>query len=105
MMSVEVVAEINLVEGKEEEGLEALRQAVEATHAKDAGCLLYALHRDLADPTHLVMVEQWESAELLAAHGRSEHLAALAGHPALAGTPRVLVLEGLGYGDEKGSLG
>jgi quinol monooxygenase YgiN len=103
-MSVEVVAEITLVEGREEEGLEALRAAVEATHAKDPGCLLYALHRDLADPTHLVMVEKWESAEDLTAHGKTEHLAALGGHPALAGTPRVLILEGLGFGDEKGRL-
>jgi quinol monooxygenase YgiN len=103
-MSVEVVAEIKLVAGKEEEGLEALRRAVEETHAKDPGCLIYALHRDLADPTHLVMVEKWESVEELAAHGKSEHLAALGGHPALDGAPRVLVLEGLGFGDEKGTL-
>lgn len=103
-MSVEVVAEINLVKGKEDEGLEALRQAVETTHAKDPGCLLYALHRDLADPTHLVMVEKWESLEELGAHGQSEHLTALAGHPALDGAPRVLVLEGLGFGDDKGAL-
>jgi quinol monooxygenase YgiN len=103
-MSVEVVAEIRLVEGKEAEGLEAIRAAVEATHAKDQGCLLYALHRDVADPTHLVMVEKWESIEDLAAHGRSEHLAALGGHPALDGAPRVLVLEGLGFGDDKGTL-
>jgi quinol monooxygenase YgiN len=103
-MSVEVVAELKLVEGREEEGLEALRQAVEATHEKDAGCMIYALHRDLADPTHLVMVEKWESADDLAAHSRTEHLAALGGHPALDGAPRVLVLEGLGFGDEKGAL-
>jgi quinol monooxygenase YgiN len=104
-MSVQVVAEIQLVAGTEEETLAALRELVEATHAKDDGCLLYALHRDLADPTHLVFVEKWESVEALGAHGQTDHIAALGSNPGIAAPPRVLVLEGLGYGDaDKGTL-
>jgi quinol monooxygenase YgiN len=104
-MSVEVVAEIQLVAGSEEEALAALRELIEVTHAKDDGCLLYALHRDLAEPTRLVFVEKWESPEALAAHGQSDHIAALRSAPGIAAPPRVLVLESLGYGDaDKGTL-
>jgi quinol monooxygenase YgiN len=103
-MSVEVVAEITLVAGQEEAGLEALRTLAEETHAKDEGCLLYAFHRDTAEPTRVVAVEKWESLEALRAHGKTEHIAAFGKNPALAGAPRVLVLEGLGFGDEKGSV-
>jgi quinol monooxygenase YgiN len=104
-MSVEVVAEIELVPGSEEETLEALRELVEATHANDDGCILYALHRDLAEPTRVVMIEQWESGEALAAHGATDHIAALRSNPGIAAPARVLVLEGLGYGDaDKGRL-
>ena len=69
MSEVVVVAEIGIVPEKREEALAALRTLCEATHAKDEGCLLYALQLDPADESHVFMVEKWDSAEALAAHG------------------------------------
>lgn len=104
-MSVEVVAEIILAEGSEEANLAAIRTLVEETHANDPGCLLYALHRDTADPNRLVMVEKWESAEALDAHNGRDHIREFGEKADLAAAPRVLVLESLGFGEaEKGSL-
>ncbi len=63
---------------------EAVRAAIEGVlpdvHAEE-GCELYALH-DAADGT-LVLLEKWESAELLDAHGSAEPVARLGA--ALAG--------------------
>lgn len=85
-----------------------VRAAVEAAlpdvHAED-GCLLYALH-DAADGT-LVLIEKWESAELLDAHGAGEPVARLGA--ALDGLleqpPAVVRMTPLPAGDpEKGRL-
>ncbi|EPR75255.1 hypothetical protein ADILRU_2396 [Leifsonia rubra CMS 76R] len=54
--------------------LDALRTAIAAVH-EESGCELYAIH-EAADGS-LVMIEKWESAELLDAHGSSPAVAAL----------------------------
>lgn len=105
MSAVIVVAEIDLVAGQEDEALAALTTLCEATHAVDPGCELYALHRVAGDPAKTVMVEKWETAEALKAHGGSDHIKALAAAPGLIWPPKVTVLEPLGVGDgEKGAL-
>lgn len=48
---------------------------LEATR-KEKGCLLYAYGEDVLDPGLIRIVERWESWEALAAHGKSEHIAA-----------------------------
>ncbi|MGV8912754.1 MAG: putative quinol monooxygenase [Rhodoglobus sp.] len=52
----------------------ALRPAIAGVHG-ERGCELYALH-ETADGS-LVMIEKWESVELLDAHGDSPAVAAL----------------------------
>src|SRR5664279_3488531 len=54
--------------------LDALRTAIAAVH-EEPGCELYAIH-EAADGS-LVMIEKWESVELLDAHGVSPAVAAL----------------------------
>jgi quinol monooxygenase YgiN len=43
---------------------------------KEAGNIAYDMHESVTDPTKLVFVEQWESAEALAPHGKSDHMRA-----------------------------
>jgi quinol monooxygenase YgiN len=99
MGEVVVVAEIGIAEGKRDEALAALRTLCEETHAKDEGCLLYSLQLDPADDSHVFMIEKWESAELLAKHGASDHIKALGGSGTLSGAPKVTVLEQANFGD------
>lgn len=54
--------------------LEALRLAIREVH-EEPGCELYAIHE--ATDGSLVMIEKWESEELLDAHGSSPAVATL----------------------------
>ncbi|HTR74064.1 MAG TPA: putative quinol monooxygenase [Solirubrobacterales bacterium] len=105
MSEVVVVAEIGIASGKREEALAALQQLCEATHAKDEGCLLYALQLDPADESHVFMIEKWASADALQAHMTTDHIAAVGASGTLSGPPQVTVLQQAGVGDaSKGSL-
>ena len=50
---------------------QALQTAVPAVR-KEPGCIQYDLHRDLAKPGRFVMIEQWQDAQALEAHGKAE---------------------------------
>ena len=60
--------------------LAALEPAIAAVH-EEPGCLLYAIHE--APDGSIVMIEKWETAALLDAHGKAAAVAAL--HVALTG--------------------
>lgn len=105
MSEVVVVAEIGIAPGKRDEALAALERLCAETHAKDEGCLLYALQLDPADESHVFMIEKWSSAEALQKHGASEHIKAFGESGTLSGVPRVTVLQQANVGDAgKGSL-
>jgi quinol monooxygenase YgiN len=105
MSEVVVVAEIGIAEGKRDEALAALQTLCEETHAKDEGCVLYALQLDPADESHVFMIEKWESVEALQTHGATDHIKALGASGALGGAPVVTVLQQANFGDAaKGSL-
>jgi quinol monooxygenase YgiN len=76
MPEVVVVGSFKINAGREEEALEAFRALVEPTH-REAGCILYALHRGADDPARLTFIERWESREQLDAHLASDHVAAV----------------------------
>lgn len=82
-----------------EEAKAALGAIVEAVHANDEGCLLYALHGVPGDRSRLIMIEKWASQEALEAHIAQPHVARLADIDALDGPGEVNVVESLGYGD------
>jgi quinol monooxygenase YgiN len=105
MSEVVVVAEIGIAEGRREEALATLQRLCEETHAKDDGCLLYALQLDPADESRVFMIEKWESAEALETHGATDHLRAASESGALAGAPKVTLLQQANFGDaDLGSL-
>ncbi|GAB3136898.1 putative quinol monooxygenase [Marisediminicola antarctica] len=60
--------------GQHDAVVAAISPAIAAVHA-EPGCLLYALHN--AQDGSIVMVEKWESAELLDAHGAGDAVANL----------------------------
>jgi|SRR5450830_492353 len=73
-MSVIVTAIFTPAEGKFDEVVEGLRLSIPAVHEED-GCHLYAIHE--APNGQIVMIEKWESAELLDAHGAGDAVRAL----------------------------
>jgi quinol monooxygenase YgiN len=100
MGEVVVVAHAYAKEGRGAEAEALLLNLIGPTHAED-GCLLYALHRDRADPDHLVFVERWSSPESLAAHAGAPHLALLkdAGPLVLERPVEVVVLDPVPAGE------
>ena len=69
--------------------------------------ITFALHRDLADPHRLVLVERWTSRDARDRHLATEHLAAFraAVAPLFAAPAQAIVMEAVLAGDPaKGTL-
>jgi quinol monooxygenase YgiN len=66
---VVVTAVFTPADGALDQLVEALSYAIAEVH-EESGCLLYAIHSDPAG--RIVMIEKWESAELLDEHGSGE---------------------------------
>lgn len=65
--AIAVVATITALDGHAATVETALRTAVPAVR-EEAGCEMYALHRDPANPARFVMIERWRDAAALAGH-------------------------------------
>lgn len=76
---------LKLASGQFDGVAEAARTMVAET-LKEEGCLSYAFARDINDPDLIRIAERWESAEALAAHGQSAHMAAF--NAAMGGVQR-----------------
>jgi len=76
MSNVVVVASFKVQEGRVDEAVTALTPVIEQTH-DEAGCLSYALHRDVNDPLRLVLVERWTSQVALESHFQQPYLESL----------------------------
>ena len=94
MSALEVVATIEVKEGRADAVVAIVQDYLDAVRAED-GCLRYDLYRVKRDPDTLVMVETWASKEALKAHGTAAHFVEMSGRlgPELAGAPAVRVLE------------
>ncbi|WP_342661800.1 Putative monooxygenase (plasmid) [Rhodococcus ruber] len=97
---VVVVATLIPRAGKEAALEEALRAAVRGAH-QEHGCRRYALHRTIRGGEGLVVIEHWDSADALAAHGKGEPFTSLAAQfeDLLAEPLRATVLASLPEGD------
>ncbi|HSW87250.1 MAG TPA: putative quinol monooxygenase [Rhabdochlamydiaceae bacterium] len=75
-----------------------------ATHS-EPGCMLYALHRDVNDPSLFIFIERFVSKEALEAHFASyhfmKHFAVISS--LIANEPEIIYLDSLGEG-KKGRL-
>ena len=108
MSEVVVVADIRVAPGRADAFLQAFEQVIARTHEEE-GCLLYALHRDDADPDHFVHIEQYRSQADVDSHMSqpwTQGIFAWAAEPGnLAAPPQLTFLTGLGIGTpRKGSL-
>ena len=74
MTAVVVVATTRPLPEHRAEVITAMEKAIADAHARDDGCLLYALREG---DDRLVMVEKWASADALAGHSRGAALAEL----------------------------
>jgi quinol monooxygenase YgiN len=103
-MTVVVTALVKIRPEAREEALDALRTGIEATHA-EAGNIAYALHEELDQPGHFVIVEKWADREALQAHGEEPHLKAMFAvvGPLLVEPPTIVFTEPLPVGDESKS--
>lgn len=108
MPDVVVVADLQAAPGTGDALVEAFSSAIAQTH-EEQGCLLYALHRDSADPDHFVHLERYRSQADVDHHMAQPYTKAIfawAGTPGnLARAPQLTFLTGLGIGTpDKGSL-
>ncbi len=102
-MPVVVTAVFRPAPGHHDELVEALRSAIPGVH-EEQGCLLYAIH-DAVDGT-ITMLEKWESAADLEAHGSGEAVAALqaATRDHLAEPAHVVTMTPIPVGGSAGAL-
>ncbi len=73
---ITVVATFEARPGKEAELKQALLGLLAPTR-KEAGCINYDLHVSSESPAKFLFHENWESKEMLDAHLKSPHIAAL----------------------------
>ena len=71
---IKVVAKCKLKpEVNVEEYLIQARELVAETR-KEEGCITYALHQDINDPSIVTMLEEWVDVEALNHHNKAEHV-------------------------------
>jgi quinol monooxygenase YgiN len=88
-----VVATLTIKPDMRAELIEGAKACIAET-VKEHGCIGYDLHESVTDPTKLVFVEQWENAEALGPHGKSDHMRAFGriAKNCLAAPPKIEVI-------------
>ena len=76
MSGLTVMARAKAKPGREAELEQAMRAIVVPTH-QESGCLRYALHRSLLDPSIFMTVEHWTAKEAVDQHFATAHVQAL----------------------------
>lgn len=69
---LKVVAKGIFYENKVEEALKLYEELVRETQ-KEIGCISYNLYQDIDNKAILTMIEEWENAECLENHMKTEH--------------------------------
>ena len=70
-----VIATLTVKPEMKPELFSAAKDCIAATRQED-GCISYELFESTTDPNRLVFVEQWQSAECLPLHSKSDHMKA-----------------------------
>jgi len=95
-MTIAVIAKLNVAEGKEAEFEQTMVELAAQVRANEPGNQLYTLCRD--DQGRYLVMELYDSADALAAHGQSEHFKEAGKKFAglMAGRPEIQRLEVVG---------
>jgi quinol monooxygenase YgiN len=72
---VYVIATLTVKPEMKAELFAAAKECIAATR-QEKGCVSYELFESTIDPNKLVFVEEWESADLLPNHSKSDHMRA-----------------------------
>ncbi|WP_118137662.1 putative quinol monooxygenase [Oceanicella sp. SM1341] len=75
MTKVTIVANIHAKDDRIDVVKAELLKLLPITRAED-GCITYDLHQNDEDPAHFIMLELWQSRELLQNHSNAPHMAA-----------------------------
>ena len=75
-MAIGLLATITVQEGKNDEFERVFTDLMAQVRANEPGNNFYALHRSGSDPQIYKVMEQYETAEALDAHGKSDHFRA-----------------------------
>lgn len=88
-----VVATLTVKPEARAELIEAAKICIAETR-KEAGNIAYDMHESVTDPARMVFVEQWDNAEALGPHGKSDHMKAFGRVAAkcLAAPPKIEVI-------------
>ncbi len=70
-MAIGLLATITVQEGKNAEFEQVFLDLTEQVRANEPGNIFYVLHRSKADPQIYKVMEQYDSAEALDAHGKA----------------------------------
>ena len=70
-----VIATLTVKPEKRAEFIESAKACIAGT-VKEQGCIAYDLHESVTNPAKVVFVEQWENAEALEPHRKSDHMRA-----------------------------
>jgi quinol monooxygenase YgiN len=94
MPEVVVVARGKVKPGSEAAAEKAFLDVIGPTH-RERGCIRYALHRGLDDPSLFVMIERWSSREAVNEHLSTAHVSTLFEQlgSLLAAPAEIMVLE------------
>ncbi|MFP7296701.1 putative quinol monooxygenase [Neobacillus niacini] len=71
---IKVVAKAKLKPDVNAEDYIAQAKELVAETRKEQGCITYALHQDINDPSIITMLEEWLDEESLNRHGLTEHV-------------------------------
>lgn len=95
-MAIAVIAKLNVAEGKEAEFEKIMLGLAAEVRSKEPGNQLYTLCRD--EDGRYVVMELYDDAEALAAHGASEHFKAAGAKFAgvMAGRPEIQRMDVVG---------
>ena len=75
---ITILAKLQALPGKEGDVEQAFKAMVASVKANESGPVVaYSLHRLDSDPTTFLFYEQYADDAAFAAHGKSEHMAAL----------------------------
>ena len=78
---IKIIAEFFVKTENADEAVKFAKELVAET-VKEPGCIAYNLFADNIDNTHIVIIEEWESQEVLDIHSASLHFSRLV--PAIA---------------------
>lgn len=88
-----VVATLTVKPESRAELIDAAKACIEGSR-KEPGNIAYDLHESVSDPAKMVFVEQWENAEALEPHRKTDHFKAFGRVAAncLSAPPRIEVI-------------